>query len=71
MTSQTKPGPNMAVAVAIKVFRKVSIEEKEAVMCSASISGILVVPGHCGGDQVRGVRTELATPGEMGGVRVN
>lgn len=46
LTSQTKPGPNMAVAVAMKVSRKESMEEKEPVMYEARTSGISVVPGH-------------------------
>ena len=32
LTSQTKPGPNMAAAVAIKVDRKESTDEKDSLM---------------------------------------
>ena len=32
LTSQTKPGPNMAAAVAMKVVRKESRDEKELLM---------------------------------------
>lgn len=58
LTSQTKPGPNMAAAVAMKVSRKDSIEEKEPLMCSVSIFGTSVVPGHCEENRVRGVKTD-------------
>lgn len=46
LTSQTKPGPNMAAAVAMKVSRKESMEEKERVMYLARTSGISDVNGH-------------------------
>lgn len=68
MTSQTKPGPNMAAAVAMKVSRKESMEEKEPVMCWARVSGISVFSGHCREKGVRGVRTESA---ERVDLRVN
>lgn len=44
-TSQTKPGPNMAVAVARKVARRVSREEKERFISLRRASEIAVLRG--------------------------
>lgn len=45
LTSQTKPGPNMAAAVAMKVVRKESRDEKEPSMWAASWLGMVVFVG--------------------------
>lgn len=45
LTSQTKPGPNMAAAVAMKVVRKESRDEKELSMWTASSLGMVTFVG--------------------------
>ena len=44
LTSQTKPGPNMAFAVARKVVRRDSMEEKDL---SISFRSSVLGPGAC------------------------
>ena len=48
-TSQTKPGPNMAFAVAMKVVRRESREEKEALISLVRGSGMGTGVGDWGG----------------------
>ena len=47
LTSQTKPGPNMALAVARKSALKDSMDEHDSVMASESFWGTGTVVGDC------------------------
>ena len=42
LISHTKPGPNMASAVAMKVARRESMEEKEVLISLRRLSGMLI-----------------------------